>query len=286
MKNRIASTEHSLDEKLSRLKQTIAEMGSAVVALSGGVDSSLVAFVAQEMLGDRALAVTSGSTSLKRTDLVLAEDLAAEWGMRHLVIETREMNNPEYRANPVNRCYFCKTTLYGELAKIARTHDMAFIINGSNLDDEGDYRPGLEAMREHGVRAPLAECRFRKRDIRAAAKRLGVRTADKPQSACLSSRVPYGTAITPTILRQIEAAEAVLLRFGFSQFRVRHHDAVARLELPPEEFKRAIEVREELIAGIKSCGYAFVALDLGGFQSGSMNALIAGTGTVPGRQPA
>ena len=272
--------EPTLDEKLGRLRETIADMGSVVVALSGGVDSSLVAYVAHAVLGKRAIAVTSGSSSLKRADLILAGELAAEWGMRHLVIETREMNNPDYRANPANRCYFCKTTLYGELAKIAKAHEVPVIINGSNLDDEGDYRPGLQAMREQGVRAPLAECGFRKQDIREAAKRLGIRTADKPQSACLSSRVPYGTAITPEILNQIEAAETVLGRLGFSQFRVRHHGSVARLELLPEEFERALLARDELESAIKACGYAYVSLDLGGFKSGSLNKLIARVGAA------
>ncbi len=268
-------TEPRLDDKLAQLKQTISDMGTVVVALSGGVDSSLVAFVAHEVLGDRALAVTSGSTALKRADLALTQALTAEWGMRHRVIETREMSNADYRANPINRCYFCKSTLYDELAEIAREQGHALIVNGSNLDDERDYRPGLQAMRERGVRAPLAECRFRKGDIRAAARQLGIRTADKPQAACLSSRVPYGTSITPAILAQIEAAEAILAGLGFSQFRARHHGAVARLELLPEEFEQALRVRDELLSGIKDCGYAFVALDLGGFESGALNKLIA-----------
>ena len=257
--------------KHDALRSFIGGFESAVVAYSGGVDSSLVAFVAAQTLGAKALAVTSGSASLKRSDLALSAELAERWGMAHRVIVTDELDNPDYRANPVNRCFHCKTSLYERLDDIARAEGFAVVFNGTNMDDLGDHRPGLVAATEHGVRAPLAETGFTKADVRALAAALGLDNAAKPQSACLSSRVPYGTAIDAGLLNQIERAESALLALGFSQFRVRHHGEVARLEIMPDEFEAALAKRDALIERVKACGYKFVALDLAGFKSGSLN---------------
>ncbi|MCY4058000.1 MAG: ATP-dependent sacrificial sulfur transferase LarE [Gammaproteobacteria bacterium] len=260
-----------LASKYETLKSNIEHLGRVIVAFSGGVDSSLVAYVAAETLGDNALAVTSGSKSLKRSDLALAGELAEKWGMRHRIIVTDEVLKPEYRANPVNRCFHCKTSLYEALEKIAADEGYDHVLNGTNTDDLGDHRPGLIAARNYEVVSPLVDAGFAKPDIRALAGSLGLENAQKPQAACLSSRFPYGSHITEARLAQVEAAEDALADLGFSQFRVRHHEEVARIELVPEELPRALELREALEERVKATGYRFVAIDLGGFRSGSLN---------------
>lgn len=268
-----------LAAKYDALQARIRACGRVVVAFSGGVDSSLVAYVAAQALGSEALAVTSGSQSLKRSDLALAGELAAKWGMRHRVIVTDEVADPRYRANPANRCFYCKTTLYEALAGIAAEEAgqgaagerRCRVLNGTNLDDLGDHRPGLVAAANHDVLSPLVDAGFRKADVRALAARLGMENASKPQAACLSSRFPYGSHITEARLAQVEAAENAVADLGFSQFRVRHHEDVARLELLAEELPRAVARRAELERRVKAAGYRYVALDLGGFRSGSLN---------------
>jgi uncharacterized protein len=262
------------DAREATLRRLVREQGSAVTAFSGGIDSSLVAFIAHQELGPRALAVTADSPSLSRDDLALARELAAAWGMAHRVIRTGETARRDYRANPVNRCYFCKSTLYGELATLARAEGFAAVLNGTNRDDLGDHRPGLQAATEYGVLAPLAETGFHKGDIRALARQLGLANADKPQAACLSSRVPYGTAISPELLARIEAAEALLRALGFGQLRVRHHGDVARIEVPPEDFPALLARREQIDAKFRVLGYAYVTLDLKGFRSGALNEVL------------
>lgn len=258
-------------EKYQALRDNLAAYDSAIIAFSGGIDSSLVAFVAGQVLGRKAMAVTSASASLKRADLILAEKLAEDWGINHKVIVTDELSKPEYRANPTNRCFHCKTSLYTYLDKLAATEHVEVVLNGTNLDDLGDHRPGLVAAENFEVRSPLVEAGFCKADIRELARDLGLENADKPQAACLSSRFPYGTHITRELLAQVEGAEDVLADMGFSQFRVRHHGDVARLELPQAEFSKAIEQHDQLQDRIKQAGYSYVALDLGGFRSGSLN---------------
>lgn len=258
-------------EKYQALRDNIAAYDSAIIAFSGGIDSSLVAFVAGQVLGRKAMAVTSASASLKRADLILAEKLAEDWGINHKVIVTDELSKPEYRANPTNRCFHCKTSLYTYLDELAATEHVEVVLNGTNLDDLGDHRPGLIAAENFEVRSPLVESGFNKADIRELARDLGLENADKPQAACLSSRFPYGTHITGELLAQVEGAEDVLADMGFSQFRVRHHGDVARLEIPQAEFSKAIEQHDQLQNRIKQAGYSYVALDLGGFRSGSLN---------------
>ncbi|MEM1435952.1 MAG: ATP-dependent sacrificial sulfur transferase LarE [Pseudomonadota bacterium] len=261
----------TLQAKATSLCQLIENSGTAVVAFSGGIDSSLVAYLCGQLLGKRAIAVTSGSASLKRSDLALSEALANSWGLEHRVITTSELARPEYRANPANRCYYCKDTLFTALTELARQLDIDTIFSGTNLDDLGDHRPGLIAAREHAVRAPLAEAGFSKADIRALARHLGLANAEKPQSACLASRFPYGTAIDARQLAQVEAAEAVLADLGLTQYRVRHHGDLARLEVELDALPLVMSHRSDIDQALKALGYRFVAVDLGGFQSGSLN---------------
>ena len=260
-----------LTDKYERLQEHIGGLGRVLVAYSGGVDSSLVAFVAAQTLGDDALAVTSGSKSLKRSDLALSEELADKWNMRHRIIVTDEVLKPEYRANPVNRCFHCKTSLYEALEQIADQEGYDHVLNGTNTDDLGDHRPGLIAARNHRVVSPLVDAGFCKRDVRALADALGLDNSQKPQAACLSSRFPYGSHITEARLAQVEAAEDALAELGFTQFRVRHHEEVARIELVADELPRALELRDSIQDRVKAVGYRFVAVDLGGFRSGSLN---------------
>ena len=263
--------ENELEGKYQRLKAAIGAQESVIVAFSGGVDSSLVAYVAAELLGSNALAVTSGSKSLKRSDLALTTELAEKWGMQHEVIVTDELSKADYRANPIDRCYHCKTSLYDALEVIAAERGFTKVLNGTNCDDLGDHRPGLVAADQHQVRSPLVDAEFNKADIRALAAQLGLDNAAKPQAACLSSRFPYGSHITEERLEQVERAENVLAELGFSQYRVRHHEEVARIELLEEEMERAVSLAATLEARIRACGYRFVALDLKGFKSGSLN---------------
>lgn len=269
-----------LEQKYQALLQIMRGYDSAIVAFSGGIDSSLVAYVAGQVLGYKALAVTSGSASLKRTDLALSKRLSDDWGIAHQIIVTDELTKADYRANPTNRCFHCKTSLYTELDGIARARGYTHILNGTNLDDLGDHRPGLIAADNHAVKSPLVAAGFHKADIRALAKHLGLENADKPQAACLSSRFPYGTAINQELLAQVEAAENVLAEYGFSQFRVRHHGEVARLEILREEFELAVQHHEALQREIQALGYRFVAMDLGGFRSGSLNEGLSSSGNA------
>ncbi len=269
--NNSTSLTKELADKHRSLCKNIGSLGRVVVAFSGGIDSSLVAHVAASELGENALIATSGSASLKRSDLSLTQHLADRWKLNHRVITTDELSKTEYRANPTNRCFYCKTSLYAALQEIAEKERYDYILNGTNTDDLGDHRPGLQAANDFNIRSPLVETGFCKSDIRALAEHLGLENAQKPQAACLSSRFPYGSHITRERLAQVEAAENVLAALGFTQYRVRHHEEVARIEIVAQEMPRAIEVAALLDERVRACGYRFVSLDLGGFRSGALN---------------
>ena len=269
--NNSTSLTKELADKHRSLCENIGSLGRVVVAFSGGIDSSLVAHVAASELGENALIATSGSASLKRSDLSLTQHLADRWKLNHRVITTDELSKTEYRANPTNRCFYCKTSLYAALQEIAEKERYDYILNGTNTDDLGDHRPGLQAANDFNIRSPLVETGFCKSDIRALAEHLGLENAQKPQAACLSSRFPYGSHITRERLAQVEAAENVLAALGFTQYRVRHHEEVARIEIVAQEMPRAIELAALLDERVRACGYRFVSLDLGGFRSGALN---------------
>jgi uncharacterized protein len=259
--------------KLEAMRAALRAHGSALVAFSGGVDSTFVLKVAVEELGERALAVTALSASVAPEEEREARELASRLGARHEVVSSNELANPSYAANPTNRCYFCKTELY-ELCEARRKElGLAVVLDGFNADDFKDHRPGHKAAQEHRVSSPLAVAGLTKDEIRAWSQALGLPTWDKPQMACLASRIPYGTSVTRERLFQIAGAESELRRLGFRQFRVRYHQEVARLELAAEEYERFLDraVRERVNEALKALGFKFVALDLEPFRSGRMN---------------
>lgn len=256
---------------LDKLAAWMRQQPSVLVAYSGGVDSALLMAVAHRELGDKALACIGFSPSLAEREMNAAVDLAKSLGANVRIIQTQEQFDPNYAANPVDRCYFCKSDLFARLTKIAHDEGWAVVVDGNNADDLGDHRPGRVAAQEKHVRSPLVELGITKQQIRDISKHLGLPVWDKPAMACLASRVPTGTPILPGLLNRIERAEDVLAGLGFRQFRVRHHGEIARVELPAEDLPRALEHRDALVEGIKQAGYRFVTLDLSGFRSGSLN---------------
>jgi uncharacterized protein len=267
------SVDATLDEKEARLRTIVRQLGACVVAFSGGVDSALMLHVATQELGDRALGITARSESLAEREYAEALTFAGSVGARHEVIETQELADPSYAANPANRCYYCKTELYGRLARIARERGISHIVDGYNRDDEGDWRPGRKAAREHGVRSPLYEAGMGKSEVRSLAQRLGLGVWDKPALACLSSRFPYGTPITLEMLRRVDRAEQAVHDAGLRACRVRHHGEIARIEVPPEDIAAAADParRARIVEGVRAAGYRYVTLDLGGYVSGEFN---------------
>lgn len=267
--------------KLDTMRAALRAYGAVIVAYSGGVDSAVVMAVAYQELGGRsatagngsgALACIGVSPSYPAREMRDAVALADEIGVPYRLVETEEYLDPNYAANPNNRCYFCKSELHNRLHEILQQEDWGIVCDGTNASDVGDDRPGMVAARERGVRSPLLEAGITKSEVRAIARHLGLPVWDKPAMACLSSRVPHGTPIDPQLLRQIEAAEDVLVALGLRQFRVRHHDEIARLELPPQDFPTVLANYEQIVAGIKAAGYRYVTLDLAGFRSGGLNA--------------
>jgi uncharacterized protein len=265
-------------ERLERLRLTLRSLGSAVIAYSGGVDSSLLLRVAHEVLGERALGVIGRSDSYAEHELALAIAQARQFGARIETVATGELSDPAFRSNPADRCYHCKRELYRKLEEVAARVGAGAILDGTIADDLGDWRPGRRAAQERAVRSPLAELGFTKRDVREAAAHYGLTSHDKPASPCLASRIPYGTEITRENLSMVERGEALLRALGFRELRLRHHGEVARIEVARTELEGmlAAGVREAVVEGLKSIGYRFVALDLEGFRSGSLNSPIPG----------
>lgn len=264
----------TLTQKRNTLETHLKNLGSVVVAFSGGVDSALVLAMSQKALGnENVLAVTAESESLAERELRGAQKVAAEIGVEHLILRTHEMDSPEYRANPINRCYHCKSELYSKLSAIAGERNIAHIVNGINQDDLGDHRPGIVAAKEFGVVSPLAQAGFYKKDVRELSRQLGLTNSEKPAMPCLSSRVPYGESISPEKLLMIEQAEDLLFSLGFTQLRVRHHEEIARIELLKEEMPRILadSVAVTIQERFKQIGFKYVTLELEGFRSGRLN---------------
>lgn len=260
--------------KPEKLRAIIRGLESTVVAFSGGVDSTLVARLCHDLLGEKALAVTASSETYPAHELESAKRLAREIGIAHLIIETKELEIKGFSDNPPERCYFCKSELFEKLRDIATKEGYASIVDGTNIDDTQDYRPGSKAAQELGVRSPLKEAGFTKDDIRRLSRELGLSTWDKPSYACMSSRFPYGEPITLENIARVSAAEDFLRGLGFGQFRVRHHGDIARIELTPDEFSTALEKRNEIVSKLKGIGYTYVTLDLQGYRTGSMNEVL------------
>jgi len=268
-----------LDAKYAQMREVIRSLERVAVAFSAGVDSTLVLKVAVDVLGPaNVLAVTGRSDSLAAAEFEAARDLARRVGAKHVVLDTGEFENENYLSNPENRCYFCKTTLYDDMQRYLEQQPGSYaVVNGINADDLGDWRPGIQAAREHAVRCPAAEAGLTKTDVRALSERLGLPTFDKPASPCLSSRVQYGERITPEKLRMIESCERFLHGLGLAECRVRHHDNLARIEVTPDCIAHLAEpeIRRGIVEHFRQAGYAYVTLDLQGFRSGSMNEVIA-----------
>ena len=278
---RLEEIRRASEPKMARLRRSLADCGGALVAFSAGVDSTLVLAVARDVLGERAVALTAHSASVPQVEREEARALARRLGVRHLEVQSREGDDPRYAANGPDRCYFCKSELYRLCQEAARREGLPAILDGFNADDRRDHRPGHQAALEQGVRSPLAEAGLGKDEVRAWSAAMGLPTWDKPQMACLASRLPYGTEVTPERLAQVEQAEAGLRASGLRTFRVRHHGDIGRIEVAAEEQELAFARREALLAAVKAAGFKLAVLDLEPFRSGRLNE-VAGVRPVPG----
>ncbi len=269
-------TDKTLQEKRLSLVNNLIQMESVIVAYSGGVDSAFLAAIANEVLGDKAIAVTAVSPSLAPSELEEAKALASELGLNFMTLNTKEVEREDYQANNPDRCFFCKDELYSHLTRYAEEEDYKFVLNGTNKDDLGDYRPGIEAAKQYGVLSPMVDVNLTKEEIRLLSKDMDLNTWDKPAQACLSSRIPYGTTVTVEALTKIAKAEHFLRTKGFKQLRVRHHDTIARIEMEPSDFQDLISepLRTEITDAFKDFGYSYVTLDMDGFRSGSLNEIL------------
>ena len=276
----VQTSDKTLLQKRSDLVNILEQMRSVIVAYSGGVDSAFLAAVANEALGRKALSVTAVSPSLAPSELDEATDLANRIGLNFMTIETNEIDRPDYQANNPDRCFFCKDELYTHLVRFAEEESFDSIVNGTNVDDLGDYRPGIEAAKQYGVRSPLVEAELTKDDIRALSRDMDLPTWDKPAQACLSSRIPYGTTVTVEALTKIAKAEQFLRSKGFKQLRVRHHETIARIAIEPSDFSAITSepLRSEINQEFKNIGYSYITLDLDGFRSGSLNEILSKLG--------
>src|SRR3989338_256911 len=261
-------------DKIRKLESILKEMGSVLIAYSGGADSTFLLKVACDILGDDVLAVTADSPTYQKQELEFSKKMAKELGARHKVIKTSELKDKRFIGNPVDRCYFCKSELFRRLKRLARENNLNFVVDASNVTDKSDYRPGSIAKGELSVRSPFQEAGFTKEDIRYFSRKLGLKTWDKPALACLASRIPYGKKIHSTVLKRINQAEELLRGMGFNQVRLRHYDGLCRIEVAKEEIPLFVKRRDLVVDKLKKMGYNYITLDLEGYRTGSMNEVI------------